>query len=54
MLMILLHDDSTFLDMSRFSNMCLTTELGAFRFPVMVGHYVPLSHLRGRTMEEFM
>lgn len=46
-LMILLHDDSTFLDMSPFSNMCLTTELGAFRFPVMVGHYVPLSPLRG-------
>ena len=29
--MILLHDDSTFLDMSRFSNICLTTELGALR-----------------------
>lgn len=31
----------------------LTTELGALRFPVMVGHYVPLSN-EGRTMEEFL
>lgn len=34
----------------------LTTELGALRFPVMVGHYVPCLPLEGRggTIEEFM
>jgi hypothetical protein len=50
------NDPSTrrFHHISSFSNMCLTTELEALRFPVMVGHYVPLSNLRGRTMEEFM